>query len=121
MLAGEVQHITVQFKNTGHFPLRNLKVSSTHPEFFTFGTNVSLNDNSNCYQTITNTSDADSEEFVIKPEQVKHVCSIDLEDGVLNPGATLTLPMWIRGLDKPAVHTVHFLFYYESTESQKVK
>ena len=34
-------------------------------------------------------------------------------DGVLQPGQTVSLPVWLRGNDIGGVHEVDFLFYYE--------
>ena len=34
-------------------------------------------------------------------------------DGVLQPGQTVALPVWLRGNDIGGVHEIDFLFYYE--------
>ncbi|KAJ8276838.1 hypothetical protein GJAV_G00068480 [Gymnothorax javanicus] len=44
------------------------------------------------------------------------VLLIPLPDSVLQPGASVQLPMWLRGPDREGVHEINFLFYYESTE-----
>lgn len=36
--------------------------------------------------------------------------------GVLVPGASVSLPCWLRGPDTPGRNQVKMLFYYESTE-----
>jgi hypothetical protein len=41
---------------------------------------------------------------------------IPLEGGVLRPGQSAQLPLWLRGPDQEGVHEINFLFYYESAE-----
>lgn len=106
----------VEFQNVGAIPLQNLKVASTHPEFFTFSDKPKRTDKTSVYQTLINTSDSDSEEFPRVEKPIKHVIDIPLSNGCLKPGDSVTLPMWIRGPEKAGKHQVHFLFYYEPTE-----
>ena len=122
MLCGEVQQVGVQFENIGDLPLKHLKVASTHPDFFTFSDDANKIDNSNTYQTLTNTSDTDSEEFPVKTKPIKYVIDIPINGGSLNPGDSITRPMWIRGPEKAGQHVVKYLFYYESADkSPKLK
>ena len=116
MLCGEVRQILVSLENIGPHSLHGLKVASTHPEFFTFGIHPAQSDSHNCYPTIPNSADHDSEEYPIAVETVKHVTPILLQDGLLRPKDSLQLPVWIRGLDQPGTHQVDFLFYYEAQE-----
>ena len=122
LLCGEVQHISVEFRNSGKLPLHQLKVASTNPEFFTFGSLSDCPEANSVYQTVDTFSDTTSQEFVVEEKEVKHVRDIELGGKELTPGNSVTLPMWIRGPNTPGIHHIDFLFYYESTEKNpKVK
>ena len=47
---------------------------------------------------------------------VNNVTEIVLPEGRLAPGASLTLPLWVRGPDESGLHDVRMLFYYETIE-----
>ncbi|XP_064640195.1 trafficking protein particle complex subunit 8-like isoform X2 [Lineus longissimus] len=113
MLCGEVRQGMVQFENKGQVPLNRLKVASTNPEFFTFGVQDSVQEKC-IYQTIPDKQG--NEEYVLDKMDVKRVVDIPIPNGVLNPGASVSLPMWIRGPTTSAIHRIDFLFYYQSVE-----
>ncbi|XP_005105619.1 trafficking protein particle complex subunit 8 [Aplysia californica] len=119
LLCGEVQCIEIEFTNSGKSPLQNLRVTSSHPRFFTFGRNSELPKYPYVYQmrapqcsslssTLTSTI-PDRSSFLSLPD----VLDIPLPKGALQPGDTLSLPLWLRGDDIGGVHEVDFLFYYE--------
>ncbi|CAN9500793.1 unnamed protein product [Ophioblennius macclurei] len=90
LLCGEVRKTMVEFGNVGAVALRGLRVASTHPDFFTFGSG-------------TNRASTDEE-------------VVPIDGAVLRPGESVQLPLWLRGPDQEGVHEIHFLFYYESAE-----
>ncbi|XP_037661646.1 trafficking protein particle complex subunit 8 isoform X2 [Choloepus didactylus] len=135
LLCGEIRKAYVEFVNVSKCPLTGLKVVSKHPEFFTFGGNTavltplspSASENCSAYKTVVTDStsmctalisSASSVDFGIGIGSQPEVISVPLPDTVLLPGASVQLPMWLRGPDEEGVHEINFLFYYESVKKQ---
>ncbi|XP_036100069.1 trafficking protein particle complex subunit 8 isoform X5 [Molossus molossus] len=133
LLCGEIRKAYVEFVNVSKCPLTGLKVVSKHPEFFTFGGNTavltplspSASENCSAYKTVVTdptsvctalTSSASSVDFGIGIGSQPEVIPVPLPDTVLLPGASVQLPMWLRGPDEEGVHEINFLFYYESVK-----
>ncbi|XP_033820715.1 trafficking protein particle complex subunit 8 [Periophthalmus magnuspinnatus] len=126
LLCGEIRKAYIEFCNMSSVGLCGLRVVSTHPTFFTFGsvgssplTPVTPGSAENCsaYKTVTGKPQhphvlVSARDFL----QPSSVISIPIEGGVLRPGESMQLPLWLRGPDKEGVHEINFLFYYESTE-----
>lgn len=122
----------MEFCNVSAVPLCGLRVASTHPDFFTFGsqattplTPLSPTSAENCsaYKTLATPpgalDGAVACETLVSPEdfsQVSSVTEIPINGSSLQPGETIQLPLWLRGPDQEGVHEINFLFYYESTE-----
>ncbi|CAL8395654.1 unnamed protein product [Boreogadus saida] len=142
LLCGEITKAYVEFCNVSGVALRGLRVASTHPHFFTFGGGTSsaastpLSPTSaevcSAYHTLA-TPPGDPHHHLHPghpPPPVYLVSSpveglvrgkavaveIPLEGGVLRPGQSAQLPLWLRGPDQEGVHEINFLFYYESAE-----
>lgn len=135
LLCGETRKAYVEFVNVSKCPLTGLKVVSKRPEFFTFGGNTavltplspSASENCSAYKTVVTdstsmctalTSSASSVDFGIGIGSQPEVIPVPLPDTVLLPGASVQLPMWLRGPDEEGVHEINFLFYYESVKKQ---
>ncbi|XP_060029646.1 trafficking protein particle complex subunit 8 isoform X2 [Erinaceus europaeus] len=135
LLCGEIRKAYVEFVNVSRCPLTGLKVVSKHPEFFTFGGNTdvltplspSTSENCSAYKTVVTdsasvctalTSSASSGDFGLGTGCQPEVIPVPLPDTVLLPGASVQLPMWLRGPDEEGVHEINFLFYYESVKKQ---
>ncbi|XP_061255648.1 trafficking protein particle complex subunit 8 isoform X1 [Bos javanicus] len=135
LLCGEIRKAYVEFVNVSKCPLTGLKVVSKRPEFFTFGGNTavltplspSASENCSAYKTVVTdstsvctalVSSASSVDFGIGIGSQPEVISVPLPDTVLLPGASVQLPMWLRGPDEEGVHEINFLFYYESVKKQ---
>ncbi|XP_032943236.1 trafficking protein particle complex subunit 8 isoform X3 [Rhinolophus ferrumequinum] len=135
LLCGEIRKAYVEFVNVSKCPLTGLKVVSKRPEFFTFGGNTavltplspSASENCSAYKTVVTdstsectalTSSASSVDFGIGTGSQPEVIPVPLPDTVLLPGASVQLPMWLRGPDEEGVHEINFLFYYESVQRQ---
>ncbi|KAM9383796.1 trafficking protein particle complex subunit 8 isoform 4-T4 [Pholidichthys leucotaenia] len=130
LLCGEIRKAYVEFCNVSGVPLCGLRVASTHPDFFTFGsqattplTPVSPSSAENCsaYKTLAVSLQPGSEstEMLVSAKdfsQPSGVMEIPIEGGTLQPGESTQLPLWLRGPDQEGVHEINFLFYYESTE-----
>ncbi|XP_027605828.1 trafficking protein particle complex subunit 8 isoform X1 [Pipra filicauda] len=131
LLCGEIRKAYVEFVNVSKCPLTALKVVSKHPEFFTFGGNTavltplspSASENCSAYKTVVTDptsvrtallSSASSADFGVGTGGSLEVIQVPLPDAVLLPGASVQLPMWLRGPDEEGVHEINFLFYYES-------
>ncbi|KAK7505350.1 hypothetical protein BaRGS_00003512 [Batillaria attramentaria] len=119
LLCGEVHCVEVEFSNTGTVPLRNLRVSASNPHFFTFGCGPETELPKYPYtyqmrggeiQQSRTVSIDDRQAFLNLPQVTCIPCP---GDGVLHPGQTVSLPVWLRGNDIGGVHEVDFLFYYE--------
>nr|XP_007972551.2 trafficking protein particle complex subunit 8 isoform X1 [Chlorocebus sabaeus] len=135
LLCGEIRKAYVEFVNVSKCPLTGLKVVSKRPEFFTFGGNTavltplspSASENCSAYKTVVTDatsvctaliSSASSVDFGIGTGSQPEVIPVPLPDTVLLPGASVQLPMWLRGPDEEGVHEINFLFYYESVKRQ---
>ncbi|XP_061453851.1 trafficking protein particle complex subunit 8 isoform X5 [Rhineura floridana] len=130
LLCGEIRKTYVEFMNVSKCPLTGVKVVSKRPEFFTFGgssailtpLSPSASEHCSAYKTIVThstsvcslTSSADSSDFGVGTGSQPEVIDVPLPDSVLLPGASVQLPMWLRGPDEEGVHEINFLFYYES-------
>uniref|UniRef100_A0A8C2YA37 Trafficking protein particle complex subunit 8 n=1 Tax=Coturnix japonica TaxID=93934 RepID=A0A8C2YA37_COTJA len=131
LLCGEIRKAYVEFVNVSKCPLTALKVVSKHPEFFTFGANTavltplspSASENCSAYKTVVTDptsvrtallSSASSVDFGVGTGGQPEVIHVPLPDSILLPGASVQLPMWLRGPDEEGVHEINFLFYYES-------
>uniref|UniRef100_A0A4W5L065 Trafficking protein particle complex subunit 8 n=1 Tax=Hucho hucho TaxID=62062 RepID=A0A4W5L065_9TELE len=121
LLCGEIRKAYVEFCNVSRVTLCGLRVASTHPDFFTFGssslatplTPLSPTSFENCsaYKTLATPPGVSG-----AGTGGKGVTEIPLGEGTLKPGESTQLPLWLRGPDQEGVHEIHFLFYYESAE-----
>ncbi|XP_038622420.1 trafficking protein particle complex subunit 8 isoform X2 [Tachyglossus aculeatus] len=135
LLCGEIRKAYVEFVNVSKCPLTGLKVVSKHPEFFTFGSNTtaltplspSASENCSAYKTVVTdptslcpvlVSSTSSVDFGLGLGNQPEVIDVPLRDSLLLPGASVQLPMWLRGPDEEGVHEINFLFYYESIKKQ---
>uniref|UniRef100_A0A665TH95 Trafficking protein particle complex 8 n=1 Tax=Echeneis naucrates TaxID=173247 RepID=A0A665TH95_ECHNA len=130
LLCGEIRKAYVEFCNVSSVALSGLRVASTHPDFFTFGsqattpvTPLSPTSAKNCsaYKTLATVNQPGSVAFevLVSAEdfsQLSTVVEIPIEGNVLEPGESTQLPLWLRGPDQEGVHEINFLFYYESVE-----
>ncbi|KAK2502004.1 hypothetical protein MC885_000630 [Smutsia gigantea] len=135
LLCGEIRKAYVEFVNVSKCPLTELKVVSKRPEFFTFGGNTavltplspSASENCSAYKTVVTDpaavcaallSSASPVDFGVGTGSPPEVAPVPLPDAILMPGASVQLPMWLRGPDEEGVHEINFLFYYESVKKQ---
>ncbi|XP_028258909.1 trafficking protein particle complex subunit 8 [Parambassis ranga] len=130
LLCGEIRKAYVEFCNVSGVALSGLRVASTHPDFFTFGSQATTPqtplspttaENCSAYNTLAAPPQpgAVASQILVAAEnfsQPSCVLEIPIDGGVLQPGASIQLPLWLRGPDKEGVHEINFLFYYESTE-----
>lgn len=121
LLCGEVHAVMLQFTNIGSSALHNLKVTSTNPEFFTFGCHGDLPKFPSVYQTVSEVPNSDKNctcSSILKSDgNVSRVVDISLTNNSLQPKNTVSVPAWIRGNDIGGVHEIHFTFYYEPVQN----
>uniref|UniRef100_A0A8C1PI10 Trafficking protein particle complex 8 n=1 Tax=Cyprinus carpio TaxID=7962 RepID=A0A8C1PI10_CYPCA len=134
LLCGEIRKAWVEFVNVSAVPLTGLRVASTHPEFFTFGSATSdltpvtptAAEHCSAYKTVAmppsvaTMSLVSPAVFGVTSGDQPVVAEIPLSRGVLGPGEALQIPLWLRGPDREGVHEINFLFYYESTEKTRM-
>ncbi|XP_051501552.1 trafficking protein particle complex subunit 8-like isoform X2 [Myxocyprinus asiaticus] len=132
LLCGEIRKAWVEFVNVSAVPLTGLRVASTHPEFFTFGSATSdltpvtptAAEHCSAYKTVATPPSVAAVTLVspaafgVTSGDRAAVADIPLTGGVLGPGEALQIPLWLRGPDREGVHEINFLFYYESTEKR---
>lgn len=123
LLCGEIRKSYVEFYNVSSVALCGLRVTSTHPDFFTFGGQAVSrspvgpgSENGCAYKTCA--ASEPSQTFVSADgfSQPSGVVEIPIEGGRLGPGESTQLPLWLRGPDQEGVHEIHFLFYYENVD-----
>lgn len=135
LLCGEIRKAYVEFVNVSKCPLTGLKVVSKRPEFFTFGGNTavltplspSASENCSAYKTVVTDSTCECTALISSASSVDfgtgigsqpEVIPVPLPNAVLLPGASVQLPMWLRGPDEEGVHEINFLFYYQNVARQ---
>ncbi|XP_040926107.1 trafficking protein particle complex subunit 8 isoform X2 [Betta splendens] len=130
LLCGEIRKAYVEFCNVSGVALCGLRVASTHPHFFTFGSQAttpltplspSSAENCSAYKTLVTPFQPGSvePEMLVSAEdfnQPTGVIDIPINGSVLQPGESTQLPLWLRGPDHEGVHEINFLFYYENTK-----
>ncbi|XP_039983862.1 trafficking protein particle complex subunit 8 isoform X2 [Xiphias gladius] len=129
LLCGEIRKAYVEFCNVSSVALCGLRVASTHPDFFTFGsqattplTPLSPTSAENCsaYKTLATPPQQGTlaSEMLVSAEDFSQLSSVmEIPIGnPLQPGESTQLPLWLRGPDQEGVHEINFLFYYESAE-----
>lgn len=124
LLCGEVRKAFVEFHNVSAVALGGLRVASTHPGFFTFGSQAGAHcgppgpsaHSSSAYQTFSTAAPSETSVSAQAFSQPASVLDIPLEGSTLGPGESTQLPLWLRGPDQEGVHEIHFLFYYESAD-----
>lgn len=133
LLCGEIRKAHVEFWNVGSVPLCGLRVVSTHPDFFTFGSQAKAASNSSSaggadslpYQTYNQPQASLASETLASAQDfgpLASVVEIHVGGGALQPGESARLPLWLRGPDQEGVHEIHFLFYYEAKgKGNKIK
>ncbi|XP_044279679.1 trafficking protein particle complex subunit 8 isoform X3 [Varanus komodoensis] len=130
LLCGEIRKTYVEFVNVSKCPLTGVKVVSKRPEFFTFGGNSAIltplspsaSEHCSAYKTVVThptsecslMSSVAASDFGVGIGSQPEVIDVPLPDSVLLPGASVQLPMWLRGPDEEGVHEIKFLFYYEN-------
>ncbi|XP_073332203.1 trafficking protein particle complex subunit 8 [Pagrus major] len=130
LLCGEIRKAYVEFCNVSSVALCGLRVVSTHPDFFTFGSQATTPltpvsptsaENNSAYKTLATPPQSGSaaSEMLVSAEdfsQPSGVIDIPIDGSTLQPGESTQLPLWLRGPDQEGVHEINFLFYYESTD-----
>ena len=89
--------------------MHKLYLATTHPSFFTFAPKNASVTTDTVYPYIK-----DNAERVQETDRPDPVCRIPVPGDIIEAGASVTVPMWIRGPDQPNTHQILFLFYYES-------
>uniref|UniRef100_H3CNW1 Trafficking protein particle complex subunit 8 n=1 Tax=Tetraodon nigroviridis TaxID=99883 RepID=H3CNW1_TETNG len=126
LLCGEVRKAFVEFHNVSAVALAGLRVASTHPGFFTFGSRArsrpdppwpSADGSSPAYQSLSTPGPSETLVPADAFSQPSGVLDIPLEGCRLGPGESAQLPLWLRGPDQEGVHEIHFLFYYENVDT----
>lgn len=133
LLCGEIRKAHVEFCNVGSVPLCCLRVASTHPDFFTFGSQTKAGSSpgpapaadGSPYQTYSQSQASLAAETLASAEdfgRLSGVVEIPIQASALQPGESAQLPLWLRGPDQEGVHEIHFLFYYQAKDKgSKIK
>lgn len=123
LLCGEIRKAYVEFYNVSGVALCGLRVVSTHPDFFTFGSQSTYrsplsptSENSSAYKTLTRAEASQTSVPADHFSQPSSVVEIPIEGSMLGPGESTQLPFWLRGPDQEGVHEIHFLFYYQNLD-----
>ena len=118
LLSGEIRRCSILLKNTGKAPLTNFKLKVSHPEVFLFGPPSHLERPFPPEVPLTG-GDASSvlldcvPRGAYSPGSLKRgIIYLDEFIGVLQPEASVTLPVWAMGASTGTC-SYQFLFYYE--------
>lgn len=120
--------INVQFTNIGQCPLQRLIVASPTPDFYVFGTYGAEESESYSYlgyaARTTNNGNSSTSPVMVEWKKISRISELLMHNGnyvSLDPGASIMVPLWIRGPDTPGCHNVDLLFYYETTSQMLTK
>ncbi|KAE8293871.1 Trafficking protein particle complex subunit 8 Protein TRS85-like protein [Larimichthys crocea] len=122
LLCGEIRKAYVEFCNVSGVALCGLRVVSTHPDFFTFGSQATTPltplsptsaENSSAYRILATPSQPGSvaSEVLVSAEDFRQpsgVMVIPIDGSTLQPGESTQLPLWLRGPDQEGVHEIQF-------------
>ncbi|KNC98240.1 uncharacterized protein SPPG_06640 [Spizellomyces punctatus DAOM BR117] len=127
MLSGEVVRAVLEINNKGNRGLRNLQLKTSHPTFFCVGESDAMD----CPSYVPTDNGTNTCESLKIRNLLSNLGTIPIKlpasdrpdqdiDGVLAPGTTTIIPLWIRG-DKVGKQNFRFLFGYQSEDkSDKV-
>ncbi|KAI7886863.1 ER-golgi trafficking TRAPP I complex 85 kDa subunit-domain-containing protein [Mucor mucedo] len=123
ILSGEVVQTVLEINNKGNKGLTALRLKSSHPSFICVGNPEEMD--SDIYASKDTSSGTGTELKMDNKLFDASVISIPLpakkgethsnEHGVVIPGETTLVPLWLRG-DRIGKHTFKFLFSYQSDE-----
>ncbi|XP_071958347.1 trafficking protein particle complex subunit 8-like isoform X2 [Antedon mediterranea] len=117
LLCGEIGQTILEVSNKGDYSLHKLYIASKQPQCFAFRSPNNTDIQSGpLYRTIPLGDREDVDEHVVNVQNLSCVVEVPLPNGLLKPGCSASIPMWIRGPEKAGIHDVDILFYYESTE-----
>ncbi|KAJ3070601.1 Trafficking protein particle complex 8 [Podochytrium sp. JEL0797] len=120
LLSGQVERTVLEVQNKGVRGLKNLKVKLSHASFFVVGKAEEIE--CPAYASKPRESPT-SRESVTTPNRITDTSIVDISlpgststtTGILAPGTTTLLPVYLRG-DKIGKHTFRFLFCYQSED-----
>ena len=116
LLCDEVVQTTVEFTNCGQCSLQNLHIASPYPELFSFGFPVTGNETKAYpYQSCKENDDStvNCQSSVV---DVSRVSKVPIPEGVLAPGNSAKMSVWVQGCRNPGKYQHEVLFYYQSGE-----
>ena len=102
--------------------MKNLHVICNQPHYFSYGKplNDNINDDSNDKFRNNNynlTTSENGRSIMTINEKIlsrdNDIVKIPLENDRLMPGAEITLPVYVYGIEPSGVHEINFIFYYE--------
>lgn len=136
LLHNEVRKYSVTLRNTGEVDLKNVKICMDRPGFFVFGKPSELDlpfpptsgregDNSG-REDGTDSEKSGREGYICGEKNVSKICEtydlslVHVDVSTLSPGASVSLPLWVRGVSLgPAQFS--FVFYYEPAEEKEIR
>ncbi|KAI9015852.1 ER-golgi trafficking TRAPP I complex 85 kDa subunit-domain-containing protein [Phycomyces nitens] len=119
ILSGELVQAVLEINNKGNKGMTALRLKSSHPSFICIGNPEEMD--KHVYDSKTQTEEEIQFDNLLFDSSV---ISVPLpaegggqsnERGVVSPGKTTLVPLWIRG-DRIGKHTFKFLFSYQSEE-----
>lgn len=119
ILCGEVQQISVEFSNIGERLLNRIIVASPTPGLFALGSSdYEAYDHWQIYKG--EHRDRKASPVMAEWQYCDWKMEVLMSQGGpcrLQPGESITLPMWLRGPDTPGEYNLDLLFYYETDPS----
>ena len=116
---GEIRQYPVTFKNTGKEPLKNVAVKLSHPGCFVFSKSSTDNIlNSNPFSTTNTWKHIENHNGLINDTYDLSIIHLPID--ILNPGESVTVPLWVRG-HKIGTSQCKFVFYYEPVRESFIK
>ncbi|GFY47383.1 trafficking protein particle complex subunit 8 [Trichonephila inaurata madagascariensis] len=114
LYCGEVQKVTAELTNIGQHKIRRIIMASPKPGLFAIGNPGEINDSENILKEISSSRQPSPVIAKWDCDWMVEVLMPDGESCALESGASLEIPVWIKGPETPGDHNLDILFYYES-------
>ncbi|KAG8191463.1 hypothetical protein JTE90_020712 [Oedothorax gibbosus] len=114
LYCGEVQKCTAEFTNIGQHRLNRIIMASPTPGLFAIGNPGDVNDSDAILKEISPSRKPSPVMAKWDSDWLVEVLMSDGEHCVLDPGASVQIPVWFKGPEVSGEHDLDVLFYYES-------
>lgn len=115
-LTNQVQRVSIDFRNTGTVPLKNVYMATSVPHLISFS-EFHKNSDLQQYEAVY---EADIPAVRDKLARKNHITSVPLPNGVLESEHSTTIYLWLKAPDAKGPAVIDLLIYYENIDSKSI-